>query len=271
MNSLYKVKRIFDNDLILIILGLLLFSLSFYINKKNTRPKIEIKKQDTAITLNRDLLRIFNLGNKRLLADIIWIQTLIEGDEEHYSKNDLNSWMYHRFMSIAALDPLFYENYIHGGMYLSIVKDDLLGAKDLLEQGLKYFPYDFKLNYNMGYTLVFELGEKKKGLVYFEKILNDKNLPSFFPSIINKLRYEVFENYDSAMYFLKDRLKQTKDQSIQNKIKYEIYSLKAEKDLKCLNTHQTNCDKTDSDGKPYQKNQKNEWQSLKPIRKYRLN
>jgi hypothetical protein len=264
-------KPFSSHEFILGIIAMTLFSMACLLNHNINLPKIEVLKQDSAVTLNRNLLKFFNLGNKRLIADIVWIQTLIEGDEEHYSKLDLNSWMYHRFMSIADMDPYFYENYLHGGMYLSIVKDDPLGASELFERGLNYYPADYRLNYNMGYNLVFEIGNKEKGLKYFEKILHDKNLPSYFPSLINKLRFEVHGDYEAAMIFLKNRLDQTQDSYIQKKIRAEIYALKTEKDLNCLNRRQKNCNRLDDDGEPYQIDKDKIWFAKKNVRKYRLN
>jgi hypothetical protein len=264
-------KPFSSQEFILGIIAITLFSIACLINHKINRPKIEVLKQDSAVTINRNLLKFFNLGNKRLIADMVWIQTLLEGDEEHYSKLDLNSWMYHRFMSIADMDPYFYENYLHGGMYLSIVKDDPLGASELFERGLMYYPEDYRLNYNMGYNLVFEIRNKKEGLKYFEKIVNNTSSPNYFPSLINKLRYEVFGDYEAAMIFLKNRLSQTMDPYIQKKIKSEIYSLKAEKDLNCLNNKRKGCDLLDGDGVPYQINSHKEWFSKKKTLKYQLN
>ncbi len=270
MKSFKNVKSFSTPEFVLIFAASIILTISCLINKNNPKPNIEIFKQDSAITLNRNLLLLFNLGNKRLIADLIWIQTLIEGDEEHYSKNDLNSWMYHRFMSIADLDPNFYENYLHGGMYLSIVKDDPVGASEVFERGLKLYPNDYSLNYNLGYCLIFELGEKERGLINFEKILNHKNLPSFFPSIVNKIRFEISGDYDAAMFFLQNRLHQSKDASIRDKLKSEIYSLKAERDLNCLNNNKIKCELLDYDGVPYKQDIYKKWISAKNVRKYRL-
>lgn len=126
-------------------------------------PIIVLNKQNTALNVNKNLLLFFNIGNKRLISDLLWVQTLLESDEEHYGKNDLNSWMYLRFLSISLLDPLFFENYMYGGLYLSIVKDDVLGAAEIFEKGLIYYPDNYNLNYYAGFNYYFELGDLKKG------------------------------------------------------------------------------------------------------------
>lgn len=257
-------------EVTLLVFAILLFFIAGLLHRSTEKPKININKQDSAVNINRNLLKMINLGNKRLIADLLWIQTLLEGDEEHYSKLDLNSWMYHRFMSIADLDPLFYENYLHGGMYLSIVKDDPLGAAELFEKGLKYYPNDYKLNYNAGYNYVFELDENKKGLIYLGKIINDKRNPPFFASIINKLNYEVYGNYEATILFLRNRITQTKDKYLQKKIKDEIYALKAEGDLQCLNSNKRDCEVKDEEGYPYIKSKDGKWTAVKKFRLFRV-
>ena len=89
---------------------------------------------------------MFSMGQKRVLADLIWIATLLESDVEHYKSDDLNSWMYLRFKTLFELDPSFLTGYRFAGKYLSIVKDDLEGAKEIFEQGLANYPQDYQLN-----------------------------------------------------------------------------------------------------------------------------
>jgi len=257
-------------EVILLLFAILLFVIAGSLHRSTEKPKININKQDSAVNINRNILKMINIGNKRLIADLLWIQTLLEGDEEHYSKLDLNSWMYHRFMSIADLDPLFYENYLHGGMYLSIVKDDPRGAAELFEKGLKYYPEDYRLNYNAGYNYVFELDENKKGLFYFERIMNDKRNPPFFASIINKLNYEVYGNYETSLLFLRNRKNQTQDPYLIKKISEEIYAIKAEQDLSCLKSGENGCNLLDEDGNPYLKLKDGNWIAPKKYRPYRV-
>jgi hypothetical protein len=263
-------KQLSFFEVILLVLAILLFLLAGSLHRSTEKPKINIYKQDSAVNINRNLLKLINIGNKRLIANLLWIQTLLEGDEEHYSKLDLNSWMYHRFMTIAEMDPLFYENYLHGGMYLSIVKDDPLGAAELFEIGLKFYPEDYRLNYNAGYNYVFELDQNKKGLFFLEKIMNDPKNPVFFPSIINKLRYEVYGNYEASLLFLRSRITQTKDPNLQRKIKEEIYAIKAETDLYCLNTKKQNCSLIDEQGHPYVRDKNGKWTAVKKFKLFRI-
>jgi hypothetical protein len=237
---------------------------------KNPRPNLVLSKQDTAINLNNKLLTYFNLGNKRLIADLLWIQTLLESDEEHYGHDNLNSWMYLRFLSIANLDPLFYENYLYGGLYLSIVKDDVLGASEIFEKGLFYYPKDYKLNYYAGFNYYFEQGDIKNGLKKLDQIKNYKEAPVFLSKIVEKLRFETSHNPKTALIFLKNEYITTTDDFLKKKLSVDIYALQAETDLECLNANKENCNLIDAEGIRYQK-ESGHWKSKRTFAPYRIN
>jgi hypothetical protein len=42
--------------------------------------------QDTKRSLNPDFYKIINLGQKRLISSLLWIDTLLNTDHEHYKK-----------------------------------------------------------------------------------------------------------------------------------------------------------------------------------------
>ena len=67
-----------------------------------------------------------------MISSLLWTHTLLFSDYEHYKNDDLDSWMYLRFNTITDLDPRMYEAYNYGGQYLSIVKDDVFGAKKFI-------------------------------------------------------------------------------------------------------------------------------------------
>lgn len=270
MNSFRLRKYLSTADLILLLGIITSFLSANYLHTSMKKPGLTITKQDSAINLNKNVYRFLHMGNKRLLSDILWIQTLLESDEEHYSKPDLNSWMYHRFSSISLLDPHFYENYLYGGIFLSIVKDDPLGASDILSKGIKYFPEDYRLNYYIAFNYIFELGFNEKGLFHLDKIKDNPKAPKNIHRIADKLRLEVSHNYEIALEFLKTSFEETKDPKLKEKIKTEIYAVKAERDLKCLNQGDKDCEKLDLEGQPYLRNSLGLWQSPKPFSTYRL-
>ena len=99
------------NNILTLIFILILFICSGVLNKNLVKPSFKVSKQSSALNISHELLSIFDLGQRRLFSDILWISTLLESDLEHYKENDLNSWLYLRFNTISVLDPLFLKNY----------------------------------------------------------------------------------------------------------------------------------------------------------------
>ncbi|MCM2349578.1 MAG: hypothetical protein NDI69_06120 [Bacteriovoracaceae bacterium] len=230
-------------------LGFLATALIFHKNSK--RPEIVVTKQDSAVNINSIFLQMFATGNKRLIADLLWIQTLIESDLEFYRGQPLNNWMYLRFKSISILDPLFYENYLYGGQYLSIVKDDPEAAALIMDKGLKYYPNDYGLNFNQAFNYYFELGNNEKGLQHFERIKDHPEAPFYLTSLIIKLKHELVGDKNVTITLLKETYDKTRDRILRSKLASDIYALKAMIDLECLNSGKTNCDQLDAEGNPY--------------------
>jgi hypothetical protein len=221
------------------------------LNHQGNIPRINITKQESALNFNQDFLATFSIGQKRLISDFIWIQTLIESDIDHYSGRDLNSWMYLRFKSISRLDPRFYENYLYGGLYLSIVKDDLMGAEYIIDKGLSIFPDDYRLNFQQGYIQAFEKKDFKRALLYYEKIKDSPERAKNFDSFYGKLLNQSVGPEDALHYSIESLKRTPKDTAIYSKIQDNIYSLKAQIDLDCLNSKKTNCSLTDYFGNYY--------------------
>jgi hypothetical protein len=245
------LRKPFSTDASLLIVGIGLLFLAGIINQKSKKPMLQISKQNSALNVNRNLLIFMSAGNKRLFSDLIWIQTLMESDLEHYSNKDLNNWLFLRFITVQGLDPNFYENYIYGGQFLAIVKDDLEGANVLYAKGVEVFPEDYKLNFQAGFMNYYEKGDFKTALKYLAKIENHPKSPPFLRSIINKLKYGLSNDLDATFQLVLLNYNSTKDEYIKARLWKDLYSIKAEIDLNCLNMSQTNCSLKDLNGVPY--------------------
>ncbi len=268
MNSIVRSKHFFQDNAILGV-ALAFFLVAGILNQMTPRPVPVLSKQDTAININKNFLIFLSAGNKRLLTDLLWVQTLLESDMEHYTGKDLNSWMYIRFKTISEMDPYFYQNYVWGGQYLAIVKDDLIGATALMEKGVRYFPDDYRLNYNLGFAYYFELNEYAKGLVYLDKIKDHPKAPTFIPSLVVKLKVETGFDYDSALSVIFDLMTSSKEKALVEKLTKDFHSLKAERDLICLNQKKSNCELVDAYGMSYI-NVAGKFHSQTPFVPYRL-
>lgn len=263
------IKTKLGNNNFLLLIASVFFVSAIIIHQKTPRPVFDIEMQDRALNFNKDLLKILSIGNKRAISNVLWVQTLMQSDEVHYEGPDRKNWMYLRFDTISALDPLFYQNYLWGGMYLSIIKNDMDGASDIFDKGLQYYPDDYELNYRQGFNYYFELGQFEKGLYYLEKIAEHPKMPISIKFIINKLRFETTANYDFALNYLWNSIQKEKDKVLLDKLTSDFYALKAERDLNCLNNNEGNCEYYDADGKRYIF-ENNKWRTYKEFKPYRI-
>lgn len=249
--SLRNLGNLNIKDLSLLILGTCLLGAALYIHARSQKPEIVISKQQSAVNVNTLFLQLASLGNTRLVADILWIQTLIESDLEKFQGDSKNNWMFLRFNSISILDPKFYENYLYGGQYLSIIKDDPQSAEKIFAKGLQFYANDYMLNFNQGFNYYFELNDIEKGLVHLERIKDHPDAPGYLTSLLIKLKHQINQNPKDTILLLKEAYDKTQDQALRNKLAHDIYSIKATIDLACLNNRQENCETFDTEGKPY--------------------
>ncbi len=243
---------------------ILCFVASFLISRNITIPKPVVDKQSEAINIRGDLLKVLSVGMKRLISDIIWIQTLMESDLDHYKQKNLNSWMYLRFKTIATLDPKFYENYYYGGQYLMVVKDDLIGAKSIFHLGLEQYQDDTQLNWLTGYLFAVEQNDPQGAVKYFERIRFKPDRPNMFDTMYVKISSNLFGLEDTLNVAKETLARQPDDSAIKPRLKQQIYSLQAQIDLQCLNHGGTDCRTIDFENAPYIK-LGDGWKAQKPI------
>lgn len=233
-------------------LAFLLLVTAYYFSSSSTKPIINITKQDSALNFNDNLINIVSVGQSRLLADLLWITTLLESDLDHYKGKDLNSWIFLRFRNIITLDPNFNRAYRFGGQYLSIIKDDLYGAKYIFEKGLAIFPNDHELIKYAAFLYAFELRDNERALELYSKLKGSDTAPRFLSSLIAKLKFGIHNDLEVILPVLQELYELEKDNGpLRYKLKKDIYAVKAQIDIECLNLKKSNCSKLDANGDPY--------------------
>jgi len=233
---------------------ILLLAFANFFNSTVNKPLLNISKEDTALNFKSHFLKNFNFGLKRFISSYIWVQTILESDTEQYKKKDGNSWIYYRLVSITTLDPDFEWAYLWGGQYLSVIKDDIQGAKDIYEKGIRLFPNNFWLNFYAGFHYYWELGDCQAAYAVFSRILNLPHATEhvfYLPSLVARAK-ACTGDLKTAYLIVNDIYKNAQENSeLKAKLQQNAYALKAEIDLKCLNQKQPNCSTTDFNNQPY--------------------
>ena len=253
------------------------FLISFKLKTLINYPDLEVKKQMVKNSFSSTFLKVFGLGQERLFSSMLWIDTLIDADNEHYQGKDLKSWMYLRFKTISELDPYFYQNYRFGGLYLSILKDDKLGAKDIYDRGLRYFPNDLELLKNAAFHYRFELADFQNALSLYERASALPGFPPFLRGVLARLRNNQ-DDPKGALEIIKDMFEKAPEGSeLKDKLHLSYYSLRAQIDLKCLNSAKNNgselddCSRIDLEGNPYIKDKQGVYQAAREYKYFDLN
>lgn len=166
------------------------------------KPKINLSKQITAINLDKEFFQFVNLGVRRVISSLTWINTMMESDIEKYHSQDLNNWMFTRLDLITELDPYFKEAYWFGGQYLSVIKDDMIGAEKIFLKGLSIYPDDYYLNYYIGSMYLTEIKDESKAFKHYSKIYRMPEAPEHIKSLTAKLyRKEGYEAEANALIY----------------------------------------------------------------------
>lgn len=179
----------------------------------------------------------------------------MNSDLEHYDPHDLNSWMYQRFNALIELDPKFYEVYRYGGQYLSIVKDDEVGAEDIYRRGLEVFPNDFWLNFHAGFHYYFEMNLAEKAILLFHKAVKmpeAKKYAPYLPSLLAKIEINKSEVTEESFLLVSDiRAQYQPGEPMWERLSRILYYIRCSIDLKCLNNKNNDCRNIDFNGLPY--------------------
>jgi len=235
---------------------LLMFAIPQIQNNIVSTSKLKQEKIDNSFNIDSNLALVASVGQQRALAAFIWTFTLLAGDIEHHSDSSKLSWMYYKFDNISKLDPYFYKNYLDGGLYLSVIKDDVLGAEKIYNKGLEIYPNDFWLNFYDGFNKYYELNKPDEAIKRFEKIIfhpiTRKNF-SYISSLTARMKSQqgsVEESYKliEALYLREDK------ENLKLRYFNMLNSLRIELDLNCLNlqTSAILCNRVDLSGNRYQ-------------------
>ncbi len=207
--------------------ALLLLLVAGTIHTDNKKPYYKIDKQKYSINFKDEMVLTFHFGLKRLISSTLWIQAMIESDLEHYKKKDLNNWLYLRFNTILKLDPYFLGAYTYGGLYLSVIKDDEIGAKDIFDRGLEKYPQDFKLAYHALLHYYFELNDIQTSYKIFQNIKSNPNVPFYIRSLMSNVALKN-EDKTGALILLEQAFNMAQDHLIRENLAKRIEKIKRE-------------------------------------------
>ena len=165
--------------------------------------------------LSIDASKLVALGQLPAIVDWLWVVALLDPNLKHVPKGS-HPRIYYQFQLITGLDPYFADVYLIGANWVSVIRDDGLGAKDLLQRGsefydghsssfpdwyrIQYWFQPWKLPFMLAYVYLYDLDDLPHASEQFKKIRNFGNAPAYLQHLAQQLREPEGE------YVVADRL-----------------------------------------------------------------
>lgn len=180
----------------------------------------------TRAAFQSKFLAQYHMGFNSVLADLLWIQFL-QGHEHTPLESGKVSWEFVQLDAVTTLDRRFERAFQFGAILLSVLRQDKLGARLILERWVKSRPNEWRPNYFYGYHLYFELGEFEVASKYILRAASMEGAPYWLSSLGVRLLGESGA-YLQALRVTLDLLASTRDTRAVERLERRVRSLNFE-------------------------------------------
>lgn len=147
---------------VFILLSILCFSATILIQEYRPHfsitEKITFKFNERYPTFNAETIKLLSFGYERVLSNLLWIRFILQTPPERVPPNEL-SWIYFDLDTITNIDPEFLPAFEIGGLFLSVITTDKIGAERLFKKGIELHPDNWRVRVNLAYHYKFELDQ----------------------------------------------------------------------------------------------------------------
>lgn len=171
-----------------------------------------------------DTLRLMSFGYGRMMSGLLWLRFLQQTPPKKVEPNQV-SWISLDLDAVTEIDPDFYPAYEMGGIFLSVITEDKLGAEKILLKGARHFPLNWRVRAYLAYHYQFEMNKVDLAL---EQYLAGAKIPGA-PQILGLRAGSLLSSQKSrgeGLQFLEDMLKETKDPVFRERIQERIKHMK---------------------------------------------
>ncbi len=186
-------------------------------------------------------LKLFSLGYREALADLIWMKALIYFGEELYHKGEVKN-LYAYTDAMLALDERFLAVYrwvASCALYRTgeITTDDARRALAYLERGVRLFPNNGDLAWDLGATYRFELvplledpeernEARRRGIEHLQTAVLRGAGPPWLV-LTNASQLEKLGQTEQAIHHLEEAYHSTFDPQVRRRIEIRLRQLRS--------------------------------------------
>ncbi len=176
--------------------------------------------------------QLISFGYNNVLADIIWMKTLVYTGE--HLKSDRNfKYLVSLLNAVTSLDPRFFYPYRFAGTILPWEAHDTDSAIKILQKGLRYLPDNWYLWFITGFIYLYFKENYRKAAFYFKEAATKPGRPLFVVSLAGKLLAKE-NDADTALKILWEVYKNTRNEETKRKILRRIKMIIAERNFRIL-------------------------------------
>lgn len=181
------------------------------------------------------------LGTRLVMADLIWIDTIIRADTLH--EQEAFTSVYRAFKAVTVLDPDNIGAYYMAGLYLSVIKDDVKGATAILRAGARYLESHtqpsgsrgaWRIYFALGYNLIFEEHEVEEGGKWIMRAAKEPGAPALVIKLAERVSTER-GRLDVAARLLNDLYRRANRAEERQRIQTRMLDVAARQELIELN------------------------------------
>ncbi|MDR3608029.1 MAG: hypothetical protein P4M08_11695 [Oligoflexia bacterium] len=149
-----------------------------------------------------EIFSILSFGQLPAAIDSIWIDVLLD-DRIAKVPRWMHASIFYDLDLVTRLDPAFYQAYHAGANLLAVVRDDIAGAKELIERGdayrkeqlphqspefqADYWPYPWAIPLLGGYIGLFEENDIPSAARYFKEAAEVPGAPGYLHNLEMRL------------------------------------------------------------------------------------
>lgn len=171
-------------------------------------------------------------GFRNLLADVAWLQAVQVGGSRKMTRGDYDRYS-DLLGAVTRFDPRFMVPYLAGGLILGESLPHAERAVELLGEGEKRFPFEWRFPFYAGYIHYFVIGEPSSGGEAIMRASRVPGSPAYFPLLASRMLSEGYRP-DTALVFLKEMLAQETDPLRMAALEERIRLVVVERDLQVL-------------------------------------
>lgn len=135
--------------------------------------------------------------------------------------------------TVIRFDRRFVVPYLLGGIVLGDSPDHADGALDLLAQGERQFPLEWRFPFYTGYVQYFSLGNPEGGGIALLRAARIPGSPEYFPLLASRMLSEGHRP-TTALAFLQEMTQQETDPRRKVSLEERIRRVEVERDLQSL-------------------------------------